>query len=186
MAKRCKRKKTCIHCGEVDAHHRSLCPQKFSSDSTHLAETCMTSDQNSVADENVLISSNEMILMQTALTEVKNPNSSSKQNVRILLDSGSQRTYTTENLAKKLGLKSERQEQIKLVTFGSDKPTILKTKVVKLCIKLNNGKSMDLCANIVPVISGTVSRKAVKIQYKSELDHLLNGLKLSDTLPQEN
>ena len=42
--------------------------------------------------------------MQTAKADVKNPDYSIKQNARILLDSGSQRTYITESLAKRLNL----------------------------------------------------------------------------------
>ena len=58
--------------------------------------------QNEVVyTENGLISSSEMVLMQTAKTDIKNPQSDIKQETRILFDSGSQRTYITESLAKK-------------------------------------------------------------------------------------
>ena len=29
VSKDCKRNKTCVYCGEINVHHRSLCPQKF-------------------------------------------------------------------------------------------------------------------------------------------------------------
>ena len=147
-------------------------------------ETCFTSDQNMSVEENALMSSSEMVLMQTAKTEIKNPNSSARQCVRVLLDCGSQRTYITSGLAQKFGLKGEREQSIKLVTFGSEKPTIIKTKVTRLCLKLSNGSFMEVCANIVPVISGTVSRKTMKIPEKSQIDHLLNGFKLADNIPR--
>ena len=137
-------------------------------------------------EENALMSSSEMVLMQTAKTELKNPNSSARQCVRVLLDCGSQRTYITSGLAQKLGLKGEREQSIKLVTFGSEKPTIIKTKVTHLCLKLSNRSFMEVCANIVPVISGTVSRKTMKIPENSQLDHLLNGFKLADNIPRED
>ena len=58
--------------------------------------------QNEVVyTENSLISSSEMVLVQTAKTDIKNPQSDIKQETRILLDSCSQRTYITESLAKK-------------------------------------------------------------------------------------
>ena len=42
--------------------------------------------------------------MQSAKTDIKNPDNGLRQNVRILLDSGSQKTYITESLAKRLNL----------------------------------------------------------------------------------
>ena len=46
--------------------------------------------------ENVLVSSEEMVLMQTAKPHIRNPINGSRENVRLLLDSGRQRTYITE------------------------------------------------------------------------------------------
>ena len=63
-----------------------------------------------------------MVLMQTAKTDIKNPESDIKQETRILLDSGSQRTHITESLAKKLNLKLGDRDEFMLVTFGSEKP----------------------------------------------------------------
>ena len=76
--------------------------------------------------ENGLISSGEMVLMQTAKTDIKNPESDIKQETRILHDSGSQRAYITESLAKKLNLKLGDRDEFMLVTFGSEKPKGLK------------------------------------------------------------
>lgn len=46
--------------------------------------------------------------MQTAMTERSNPESTDSENVRLLMDPVSQRTYVTERLAKTLGLTSEK------------------------------------------------------------------------------
>ena len=75
--------------------------------------------------------------------------------MRILLDSGSQRTYITEKLATQLQLTREKEEEIKLVTFGSDTAKIIKTTKTKLSLKLKNGAYLELSANIVPVIRGS-------------------------------
>ena len=48
---------------------------------------------------NNVVSAGEMVLMQTAKSEVRNPLNSKRIMVRILLDSGSQRTYVTKKLA---------------------------------------------------------------------------------------
>ena len=103
--------KACVHCGEVNTHHRSLCPKKFKSSvtSAHLTKEILENRKYSVcSEENVLVSSGEMVLMQTAKTEIKGQRNSKGEIVRILLDSGSQRTYVTEALADKLQLKREK------------------------------------------------------------------------------
>ena len=134
------------------------------------------------AEENALVSSGEMVLMQTAKTEIKNQNNSRSEQVRILLDSGSQRTYVTESLAEKLKLKRENEEEIKLVMFGSDKPKTLKTTQTKLKIKLYDSHYLDICANIVPVISGTVQRKGLKLCSSKNVDHLMKSLDMAGTI----
>ena len=79
----------------------------------------------------MLISSGEIGLTQTATTNVKNPNDSMSEHTTLVLDSGTQRTYITEHLADKLNLKGDNEQEIKLVTFGSDKPKTIRKK--KLC-----------------------------------------------------
>ena len=70
--------------------------------------------------------------MQTTLTEVSNTSSTSTEQIRVLLDSGSQRTYITEELAKTLMLEGGGEQEIHLVTFGSTSPKIIKTKSAQL------------------------------------------------------
>ena len=72
------------------------------------------------------------MLTQPAKSEIKNPNNSKSDKVRILLDSGSQRTYVTESLAEKLQLRREIEEEIKLVIFGSEIPKRVKTTQTKV------------------------------------------------------
>ena len=126
------------------------------------------------------------MLMQTAKSEVKNPTNAKSNIVRIHLDSGSQRTYITEELANKLQLAKNKEEMIKLVTFGSEKPQIIKTVQTKLSLKLKNGQYLEISANIVPVISGTVQRKAMKFCLSENIDHLVSSLELADSIPRES
>ena len=73
------------------------------------------------------MSTGEMVLMQTAKGNVLNPTNGMQENVRMLFDSGSQSTYITEKLARKLKLKLEEKSKVALVTFGSEKPRMLDT-----------------------------------------------------------
>ena len=84
-------------------------------------------DEDYSINENALLSSGEMVLMQTATADISNPHSEQMQNVRMLFDTGSHRTYITESLAKRLNLKRGEESEINLVTFGSEKPQLQKT-----------------------------------------------------------
>ncbi|CAC5354889.1 unnamed protein product [Mytilus coruscus] len=79
-----------------------------------------------IVPENSLLYSGDIVLMQTAQTTVSNIDVNETELVRLLMNSGSQRTYITENLAKRLNLKKKGTEEITLVTFGPDKPKTLK------------------------------------------------------------
>ena len=61
----------------------------------------------------------------------------------------------------------------------------MKTAQTKLSIKLNNGQYLDITANIVPVISGTVQRKPMTLCSSKNMEHLVKSLDLADTIPFE-
>ena len=120
----CRQRVHCYYCKQWNRHHRSLSPQQFGTvqrENSSLAEELP--EENEVLNtENSLISSGEMVLMQTGKADVQSPVNGLRQNARILLDSGSQRTYITESLAKRLNLKLGDKDEFMLVTFGSEKP----------------------------------------------------------------
>ena len=65
----------CYYCHQTNNHHKSLCPQEFSTtrefmkESAHLVEEVPQNHETSIT-ENVLLSSGESVLMQTAKTKV--------------------------------------------------------------------------------------------------------------------
>jgi len=94
----CIKRYQCVHCKATNNHHRSLCPKKFGviETNTHLTEEvqeqeCPSSLESESANEQVIVSSDEMVLMQTAKTDIFNPESNSFESRRLILDSGSQR-----------------------------------------------------------------------------------------------
>ena len=103
-----------------------------------------------VNTENSIISSGEMVLMQTAKANIKNHVNGIRQNARILLDSDSQRTYITESLAKKLNLTLRNKDKFMLVTFDSAKPKRKESRNTKLDIVLKDGSILTISANVVP------------------------------------
>lgn len=159
----CTLNKDCYYCHQSNNHHRSLCLQGFSSENhenANLAEalTDQRAPDSLDTTENVLLSTCEIVLMQTARSEVKKSRTNEKQSVRMLFDSGSHRTYITDSLAKELDVKLGDKSEISLVTFGSEKPKKVQTHTTKLDIILNNGNILTITAHVVPNITGTIHR----------------------------
>ncbi|XP_053392330.1 uncharacterized protein LOC128555009 [Mercenaria mercenaria] len=123
--------------------------------------------------------------MQTSRTEIWDTEGLNKENVRILLDSGSQRTYITERLATSLNLKRTKEQEIRLVTFGSDKSKVIKTMSTKLNVRLKDGHDYTITANIVPTITGSIQRKPVRISDRDNFRSLIKNLSLADDIPTE-
>ena len=116
----CKADKLCVHCQEKNRHHRSLFPKKFPSGKSTESVNAVTEPlSTSITVEDSLLATGEQVLMQTATAEVQDLNKSRTQTIRLLLDTGSQRTYITENLAKKLQLEVKGSETLSVFTFSN-------------------------------------------------------------------
>ena len=79
-----------------------------------------------------MLATNEEVIMQTAITQVQNPETQEILTVRVLLDSGIQRTYMTENLKKDLKLNSNVVDNTSVHTFGNKKPKKIKAPRVQI------------------------------------------------------
>ena len=189
MSKECKGNKSCVYCGEFNVHHRSLCSKRFrkkksQNEASDKAEGSHAA--NMISEENVMVSSGEIVLMQTAKAEVRSHDKAGSIEIRALLDCGSQRTYITKKLADKLGLKKEMEEEIKVATFGSQDSKTMRMASTNLYLRLKNGQYMRLSASIVPLISDNIHRKQLDVKVVKNLDHLLCSVDLADTIPKEN
>ena len=123
--------------------------------------------------------------MQTAKADVQNPVSDLRQNARILLDSGSQRTYITESLAERLNLKLGDKDEFMLVTFGSEKPKRTESRNTKLDIVLKDGSILTIRAHVVPQIAESIQRHPVNLKSLDNWDCLWNEFSLADDIPTE-
>ena len=65
------------------------------------------------------------------------------------------------------------------------KQKTVKTVQTKLNIKLNNDQYLEISVSIVPVISGSVQREALKFCKSQNIDHLVRSLDMADTIPSE-
>ena len=165
--KDCKVEKPYFHYGQVKNHHRSLCPKNFGIEMRQQSSS-------------MLLSYEEKVIMQTATIVVSNKNTRIPTiKTRILMDTGSQRTYVTEEIVKQLQLSSSARKSYAEFTFDSSKLKQISTPVVAFDLKLNKGRNLTITASVVPKISRQILR--------SPLDNArikkLKGYKLPDTPP---
>ena len=113
--------------------------------------------------------------LQTALAAVQGKVGS---RVRVKFDSGSQKTFVTENVVRKLGLKVLREEELGVKTFGSSESEIVMRKVYAIpLVSLNGGESITIEAFLVNEIS-TIANQHVE-EIKNVYSHL-KGIQFSD------
>ena len=91
--------------------------------------------------------------MQTAKAVVQDPAQNQSVETRALFDSGSQRSYITENLAKLLELTPIEEETLTLCTFGSKDIKKIPSNVVDLDVRTIDNKSIRMRVNTTPCIT---------------------------------
>ena len=116
------------------------------------------------------------VLLQTAITYAYSPHSNTAIPVRVLLDSGSQRSYAINHLKRRPGLQSVKKETLNLNTFGQDKFTKQKCDVVSLNLKSNDGNDIEVSAICFEKICSPVPTKIQLDKYAH-----LKGLDLADS-----
>ncbi|XP_046864649.1 uncharacterized protein LOC124459172 [Xenia sp. Carnegie-2017] len=91
--------------------------------------------------------------------------------VRVLLDSGSQRSFVTERTAKALGCKVVREENLRIGTFGKRALENELRRVVRLDLSsLSGGEVVSIEAYVVPEIS-VISNQHLEV-VRNNFEHL--------------
>ena len=130
-----------------------------------------------------MLTSDEQVLMQTALTDRTNLETKKQTPTRVLFDSGSQRTYISDELAKKLQLKPLKSETLTVMTFGSITPIKINSSLVEIGIKQKNGEIFNIKANVIPKITGKIQRSSIGVIQGKKIQS--ERTELADTLPNK-
>jgi len=126
------------------------------------------------------VGSSKAVLLQTAIAEVYNPkNPSSTLKLRLILDSGSQRSYLTEQIKNTLGLQRVKQQQLSILTFGSSKRDTRHCEVVRIGIATRDGQDEILELLTVPHICEPLAPQPIDL-CSTSFPHL-SSLMLADT-----
>ena len=150
--KDCRSTRTCWLCNR--RHHQSICMQQpISPTSNEVKHTQHPTSNHHDTTTNFTVNDERTILLQTAQAIVSNPISGQSQSVRILFDSGSQRSYITEELSQQLKLKPDHRERLQLNTFGDNHHKVRGCNVVNLDIlKTDRTDSVNITALCFPTI----------------------------------
>ena len=126
------------------------------------------------------VDSSKSVLLQTAVAEAYNPtNPSSTVRIRIILDSGSQRSYLTKRIKNILGLQNVRMQHLSIATFGTTRGVPRNCEVVRVGVTTRSGKGEELELFIVPHICEPLLTQPIDFCSK-QYSHL-TPLNLADT-----
>ena len=205
MLKQCPslHKRACCYCGKQNSHNRCLCPEKFPdqraesfvvTDQDHNSDlpgsVDLSSAQNSTQQQQSntstatdltqsLLASGEKVMLQTVIVSIQSLDGKLIK-ARILLDSASQRTFMTNQLAQKLKLPLLQREAVS--TFGAQKATNIDTHVVSFNVQIKDGSYMMLSANVLKHITGVIQRNPLS-EKDLEFLKLIPSSELADSIP---
>ena len=105
----------------------------------------------------MFVNSKSSVLLQTARANVSKPGNSERfVNAGMVFDSGSQRSYNSENLQKRLNLAIAGQDTLLIKTFGESTAKLRGCDIVQIAVEADDGIQVyvfsicsisDLCAN---------------------------------------
>ena len=184
LARNCPSRSRCRQCH--GRHHTSICgkdskPQSAPTSTAgpdlnpeatpfHAGNTISTlcSDQGKVT-----------VLLQTARAVIYNPvKPTRRMEIRILFDSGSQRSYLTERVRARLRLKPLGEQTLSIATFGAVEERTQVSPVVSVGIRLKGYPDGAMPLYVVPTICEPLSFQPVKASVM-KYSHL-TGLDLAD------
>ena len=177
LLRECNSTRGCVYCKKKVNHHRSLCPSQFSTQQKEMSNASLEMKETN------FVTTEERVIMQTAMIDLENGKDEGnriKQKVRVLLDSGSQRTYISKDINNKLKLTPIDKNFLTIYTFGTTKPKCIETPVVEVTMILKIGFTMRIKANVVPNVTSTIERTP----FRSEtIKQTLKQYELADTIP---
>jgi len=180
ISKECRSPRGCLKC--KGRHHQSICntPESSGLSDARMANPCTSSKaQSETKAESTTATATKRqdgkILLQTATAHVYSRNADEKIQVKLLFDNGSQRTYITEDLKKRLSLEVEGSENLNLNTFGSEQGKKMKCDRVSFKIALDNDSEVEISALTHPTICSPLGSSIDLRLYPH-----LQGLQLAD------
>ena len=197
LCRDCNSKTQCFKCR--GRHHISICTkdsnqrksenlanvQKGAQQDQGLQAQQKTGSENNPLKQqtngtNLFVSSKTPVLLQTAQATITQGDATvNSTKVRVILDSGSQRSYITNRVRNQLNLPTEKTETMVIKTFGSEEERIQTCDSVKFVLKSQHDQAeISLSAYAVPMICEPLQHQFTS-QAQQSYGHL-RDLKLAD------
>ena len=118
------------------------------------------------------------ILLQTASAVVFNPCDSTSSKLRIMMDSGSQRSYLTQRARDTLHLQTVARQRLAIAAFGSERAGPRLCEVVRVSVRTRAGEDKNIDPFVVPHICEALTAQPID----KCLEHYphISGLDLAD------
>lgn len=124
----------------------------------------------STANTTLYLDASRTVLLQTAVAEVYNLNDQTQRwSIRIIMDSGSQRSYLTTKVKQDLRLEAVSTQQLSIAAFGSRRTPAKPCDVVTLKIPTRSGPNLEVSLFVVPHICDPLS-VSTSYRHVSSLD----------------
>ena len=193
LGRDCRSKLRCATCG--GRHHLSICDKTGQHAIPKNKDTGARTDKNMLPSPNpelnpgappfnpehttttVCSSSSQVVFLQTAKSIIQNPETTEILEVRLLLDSGSQKSYISERAREKLGIDACEEHTLTIATFGSAGNRI-SCPMVEVGLQLQDSSVMSLKLYVVPKICEPLAVQPLSICSKKH-KHII-GLQLAD------
>ena len=168
----CRSPKACSRC--FKKHHVSICNQTIQNPSR---EDRGSGNPEMTNDVSLLIRSSSSVVMPTAKAILHSPDSTKEMAVRILFDSGSNKTFIRQDVCNQLGIESIAKHKLLVNTFGKDISEEHECGAVRFSIRKPDGQDLfELNGFTVASICGTQMSAAL-----GQFPHF-NGLDLADSV----
>ena len=195
LSRHCRSKSRCSKCS--GRHHRCICSgsaDSFSSTPKETSSAGSSSGPSKPSPPNnldpgakpfqppttsMLVGTRGAVLLQTANVHIYDPdNPQNSMDVRAILDTRSQQSYTSQRVKDTLRLKPCHKQLLSVMTFASSDQQTQNRDVVRIGLATRDGTSQEVELFTVPFICQPLSTQPVDL-CATKYDHLAN-LDLAD------
>ena len=165
LARNCRTNMRCLKCNR--RHHSTICEsygnkEEKAETTSNKTQQTTPETKESQSTTNMHVSKKNSVLLQTARAFVRVPgDAATEQNVRLIFDSGSQKSYVTEELKRALNLPVIAKEKLIIKAFGDSSPKVRECEIVQIGIKCVHGVEVIMTAYAVPVICTPISNQVI-------------------------
>ncbi|KAI5637034.1 BRCA2, oligonucleotide/oligosaccharide-binding, domain 3 domain-containing protein [Phthorimaea operculella] len=140
-----------------------LCPSSQSNPPVSAQPAMTTNNESSVESvtSNFSAQPAKHVLQSTAVIKIINPTNNKEEFVRCLLGDGSDSSFISEHLMKKLGLESIPTSPIQVIGIGNLPSYVVKQKCVARIESLHSEFNVTLTFSVLPELTGNAPRSTI-------------------------